>query len=176
MKNGLDCTRQYLQFLWCLAKSNTKLFPTRGCHRLCKPCCPRAPEGELQHRHNNSLHLWGGSQRYTWALNLLLVFRSNNWALHTDFIWWFHWDYRSSTGMLSKGAVFLGQTLGSINLITALFIFKQSIFGAFYWFFIQDTFHFLMIQLFLTTSFWNCPHHMESYFSNPLNTEDLSLI
>lgn len=122
MKNGLDCTRQYLQFLWCLAHSDTKWFPTTGCHKLCKPYCPRAPEGELQLRHNkHSLQLRGGRQRYTWALNLCLVFRSNNWALQIDLILWFHWDYRSRTEMLSKGAIFLGQTLGSINLITALY-------------------------------------------------------
>lgn len=88
------------------------------CHKPCKPCCPRVPEGELQCSHNkHSLQLRGGSQRYTWALNLLLAFRSNNWALQIDLILWFHWNYRSGTGMLSKGAIFLGQTLGSINLI-----------------------------------------------------------
>lgn len=139
------------------------------------PAAPGSQRVSCSTGTTNNLQLWGGSQRYTWALNLLLAFTSNNWALQIDLTLWFHWDHRSSPGMISKGAIFLGQTLRSINLITALFTFKQSIFGAFCWFFIQDTFHLPMIQLLLTTSFWNCPYHIESYFSNPLNIENLLL-
>lgn len=120
MENGLDCTRQHLQFLWCLAISDTKLFPTTGCHKLCKPCCPRVPEGELQHRHNKYFAALRGKSEVYMGTNLLLAFTSNNWALQIDLILWFHWDYWSSTGMIYKGAIFLGQTLRSINLITAL--------------------------------------------------------
>lgn len=65
--------------------------------------------------------------------------------------------------MLSKGEVHMGQSLGSINLTAALFTFEHSTSEAFYWFSVQETFHVLMIQLILTTGFWNCPHNTELF-------------
>lgn len=168
MKNGLDCTRQNLQFLWCLANSDTYLLLPQVA-----TSCPRVPEGELWLRHNKCSAASRRKSEICMDSKSSFSPQVNNWALQIDLILWFHWDYRSSTGVLPEGTIFLGQTWGSINLITALFVFKQSIFGTFYWFFIQDTFQLLMIQLFLTINFWNCPHHLESYFSNPLNIENV---